>query len=253
MKIKIITCHDVYNVGASLQAYALQTYLEVSGHEVEIINYKPDYLSRHYEWRIVANPIYNRPIIKQLYLGAKFLMYKLSLKRKRLFDDFSTIYLNRTSRLYRSNDELKQNCPLADLYIAGSDQIWNTFFRTGKDPAFYLDFVPDNKRKVSYAASLATSIMYDGYEDFIRSHIEHLDFVSVRERTSLSLLSSLGISNVVAVCDPVFLLPDSFWYRLAEKGEVKIPNHYVLVYDFGEDNEVVVYAKKVAKLLRIYP
>ena len=26
MKIKTITCHDVYNVGASLQAYALVTY-----------------------------------------------------------------------------------------------------------------------------------------------------------------------------------------------------------------------------------
>lgn len=37
MKILTITCHDVYNFGASLQAYALQHYLEELGHEVEII------------------------------------------------------------------------------------------------------------------------------------------------------------------------------------------------------------------------
>ena len=37
MKIKTITCHDVYNSGASLQAYALMKYLEEEGNEVEII------------------------------------------------------------------------------------------------------------------------------------------------------------------------------------------------------------------------
>mgnify|MGYP000823702255 CR=1 FL=1 len=45
MKIKTITCHDVYNVGASLQAYALVTYLRKLGHDAQIIDYKPDYLS----------------------------------------------------------------------------------------------------------------------------------------------------------------------------------------------------------------
>ena len=41
MKIKTITCHDVNNVGASLQAYALEKYLLMQGHDVEIIDYKP--------------------------------------------------------------------------------------------------------------------------------------------------------------------------------------------------------------------
>ena len=49
MKIKTITCHDVYNVGASLQAYALMKFLQMQGYDVEIINYKPDYLSHHYQ------------------------------------------------------------------------------------------------------------------------------------------------------------------------------------------------------------
>ena len=46
MIIKTITCHDVYNYGASLQAYALQTFLTRQGHDVEIIDYMPDYLNR---------------------------------------------------------------------------------------------------------------------------------------------------------------------------------------------------------------
>ena len=44
MNIKILTCHDVYNYGATLQAYALQTFLEKNGYEVKIIDYKPYYI-----------------------------------------------------------------------------------------------------------------------------------------------------------------------------------------------------------------
>ena len=51
MKIKNITCHDVYNYGASLQAYALQQYLTELGHEVQIIDYFPDYMDVNYRIR----------------------------------------------------------------------------------------------------------------------------------------------------------------------------------------------------------
>ena len=47
MKIKTITCHNVYNYGASLQAHALMYYLSHKGHDVEIIDYMPDYIRKH--------------------------------------------------------------------------------------------------------------------------------------------------------------------------------------------------------------
>ena len=50
MKINTITCHDVYNYGASLQAYALQSYLENRGHDVKIIDYMPIYRPRRYNY-----------------------------------------------------------------------------------------------------------------------------------------------------------------------------------------------------------
>ena len=72
MKIKTITCHDVYNSGASLQAYALMKYLEEKGNEVEIIDYKPDYLSNHYKLWAITNPKYEKNIIlKIIYLILK--------------------------------------------------------------------------------------------------------------------------------------------------------------------------------------
>ena len=57
MKISTITCHDVYNHGASLQAYALMTYLNNQGHNVEIIDYKPYYMGNLYKLSNIGSSI----------------------------------------------------------------------------------------------------------------------------------------------------------------------------------------------------
>ena len=144
-----ITCHDVYNAGASLQAYALQQYLISLGIDNKIIDYKPDYLSRHYSLTTIDNPKFNKGVLKYVYLTAKFprrFINLCGLKKKR-FDQFRNKYLILTENRYNSNEDLKNSLPEADIYIAGSDQIWNTLFNNGKDPAFYLDFAPDDKIK----------------------------------------------------------------------------------------------------------
>ena len=48
MKIATITFHHVYNFGGVLQALALQTFLEKRGHQVQIIDYRPQYLESEY-------------------------------------------------------------------------------------------------------------------------------------------------------------------------------------------------------------
>ena len=138
MQIKIITCHDVYNHGASLQAYALQTYIGLLGHSVEIIDYKPDYLCGDYQLWSVNNPAFDKLLFKPFYLLAKLPQRLYSLKRKWAFDHYTKQYLKLTAQCFHSNEELKLNPPLADIYIAGSDQIWNTLFQNGRDAAFYL-------------------------------------------------------------------------------------------------------------------
>ena len=95
MNILTITCHDVYNVGASLQAYALMKYLEECGHNVSIINYKPDYLRKDYSLTIVNNPKYDKLGIKQIYLLAKLpgRIKRLFSKKKYNFDRFRKKYV----------------------------------------------------------------------------------------------------------------------------------------------------------------
>ena len=235
MKVKTITCHDVYNLGASLQAYALAEYLSEIGQEVEIIDYKPLYL-QHYNLKKVNNPAYDKPVLKELYLLLKLperLKGRRS-KRKKEFDKFRETFLPITNQTYCTNEELKRDVPEADIYFAGSDQIWNTLFKNGKDPAFYLDFAPSESIRASYAASFATEDIVEEEKVNVKKRLEKMDYISVREKSGIEIINQLGIKGAVQVLDPVFLLKQAKWIEIEKKGDFREP--YLLVYDF-EGNE----------------
>lgn len=244
MKIKTITCHEVYNHGASLQEYALLKYLECLGHEAETINYKPDYLSNHFNFWDISNPKYNKPVIKTLYLLLKIPERLLALKRYRSFDMFSDKHINSTTKLYRTNADIKKELPSADAYICGSDQIWNSFFENGKDPAFYLDFVPDNKLKIAYAASFAIDYLDNSIKDFVKEKVSRIDFISVRESSGNKILEDLGIKHVTQVLDPVFLLDSDHWKTICAPKQAE---NYIFVYDCDSDPLIHEFVKKLQR------
>ena len=166
MKINTITCQHVYNYGATLQAFALQDYLESLGHNVEIIDFRlpthtryelftPYPKGRAYELvckfpllRYIITPYRNRRMLK-------------TWGRKRNFDRFDKEYLHLSSHTYKSLDKLQQDTFDADLFIAGSDQIWNTDMENGSNGAYFLDFGSEKTKRISYAASFGISEMPD--------------------------------------------------------------------------------------------
>ena len=255
MQIKTITCHDVYNLGASLQAYALMKYLENCGHDVEIIDYKPFYLDHYFDFTKI-NPKFNKPVIKWLYLLAKLPSRIAALKTRAAFDFFKHKYLKITDKRYRTNDELKSHLPQADCYICGSDMIWNSEHHNGKDPAFFLEFVPDNKRKIAYAASFAIEYIAPEHKAKNQQWISRLDAISVREDTALKILADINIKRGVHVVDPVFLLSATEWNKIA-RFPTKL-ERYIFVYDFEKNPLIEKLAKEYAKKTRckifsVYP
>ncbi|KAB7708176.1 polysaccharide pyruvyl transferase family protein [Bacillus aerolatus] len=245
MKICTITCHDVYNHGASLQAYGLMKYLTNCGHDVEIIDYKPDYLSNHYNLLSIDNSKWARNILtKSIYLVLKIPMRIPELKRKKAFDKFTNEYLKITKSRFASNDEIKKNLPYADAFICGSDQIWNSLHENGKDPAFYLDFVPKGKIKASYAASFATDTISEDYTPFVKESIGKLDCVGIRERSGVEILNKLNIKNAVNVVDPVFLLDKEEWNNI---GREEFNEKYILIYDFDNNKLIEKLAVEIAR------
>lgn len=234
MRIKTITCHDVYNYGASLQAYALQTYLKKLGHDVEIIDYLPEYLSGRYKFfHILPNSRLYKYAIKNKFFYFLCCIYQIKRKystygRKKAFDVFKKEYLQCT-RLYKNYQELKANPPLADAYIVGSDQVWSCTSAIGKDPAFYLDFGSVSIKKYSYAASFGQSKLQPENIDFVSSQLCKFNAVSVRESTGIDILKALNIEGINVV-DPVLLLKPNEWARLVSSDKM-IKEDYILVYD----------------------
>ncbi|PPA69230.1 polysaccharide pyruvyl transferase family protein [Jeotgalibacillus proteolyticus] len=244
MKIYTITCHNVYNHGASLQAYALMKFLLTCGHEVEIIDYRPKYLNNHYNLLNVDNPKWERNIIlKWLYLMMKFPLRLIGLKRKKAFDSFTFEFLKLTKNIYTTNDELR-NLPIVDAYICGSDQIWNSLFENGKDPAFYLDFAPKEKLKLSYAASFATDFISNNWIPFVKKRVKELDGIGVRETSAVDILNKMNISKAVTVVDPTLLLSKHDWNIISKR---KFKQKYILIYDFEKSNLIERLATELAR------
>ena len=252
MKISTITCHDVYNYGASLQAYALMHYLESLGHQVEIIDYKPSYLSGHYQLTAAESPLVGNSRIRAiLYILAKLPGRLLSRRRKWAFDRFRESQLKLTATRYSSFAELRDDPPHADCFIAGSDQIWNTLRPNGKDPAFYLMFAPTGTIRASYAASIATDVVEESDQSLMQEGVSALDHASVRESTAVQMLEGMGIGNTTHVLDPVFLVSKETWRDIGSRHHGQ---GYVLVYDFDASDEVERIATELAakRGLQIY-
>lgn len=247
MRVMTITCHNVYNAGATLQAWALSTYVASLGHEVQIIDYRPDYLTGAYcVWGHVSER-FNKPGIRIAYEIMKLpsrIRARNSLKKKR-FDEFTNQHMSLTSTRYGSLEELMGDPPLADVYFAGSDQIWNTLRMNGRDPSFYLEFAPNNSIKASYAASFASENILPNMLDQVKSWIEALDFISVRESSALTILDQMGISTGRLVLDPVFLIEETAWAAMAAPRLYDEP--YVFVYAFEGGKSIEEYAVRMAK------
>lgn len=248
-KICTITCHNVYNAGASLQAFALMKYLQNQNYDVEIIDYKPEYL-KHYQLFNI-NPKFDKNILTRigyLILRLPKRLIRLLDSRKLNYDRFTKKRLCLTKKTYSSNEQLKENLPEADIYIAGSDQIWNPMLDNGKDPSFYLDFVPDNKKKISYAGSFSVAELPTELKDTIRDYLVRFDALSVRETSALNIIFDLGINDVKAVLDPVFLLGTDEWRKICIPLKTE---KYVLVYDFDWSENIKLLAKRVAEERKI--
>ena len=240
--IKTITCHEVYNYGASLQEYALLAFLNNHGHEASVIHYKPSYLSGHFKlWSVSFR--FDKPFLKQLYLLAKLPSRLKALKKKKNFDIFHQKHIRTDLKLFKSNEELKENLPNADVFICGSDQIWNSFFQNGKDPAFYLNFVPDDKIKISYAASFAIDEIVESVQPLVKENVARMQAVSVRETSGLRILQDLGIEKAIQVLDPVFLLEKSHW----DKFIFPIEEDYIFIYDFDSNPLIKAIALQLKK------
>lgn len=250
VRVGILTIHNSPNYGASLQSFALYKYVsQMPGIECEVID-----LHRPYEDGYVKSnkfvPYRREPFsIKRLVKSAlkkilrreskKINFYSSDSKYK--FDEFNREI--KLSRPYWGIDELYADPPCYDIFITGSDQVWNPTQPYCLEP-YFLTFVPKGKKKISYASSIGVTELLDNEKQDFKRWLSTYDAISVREHQAQNLLVSFIGKPVAQVADPTFLLDAGFWKSIAVYPQNVEP--YILLFTVGVDSNLLQFATKMS-------
>lgn len=255
-KIGIITIHNSPNYGACLQSFALYEYLRQENFNVEIIDlHRPfhhDYIHsdkfKIFEYRFESLRARIKRILKSVLIknNKPLNLYQSSNTDviSTPFDDFNSKI--KLSPLYRGIDELYRTPPQYDIYITGSDQVWNPTQPYCIEP-YFLTFVPPNSgKRISYASSIGIELLTSKEKRLFKKWLSKYDAISVREQSAANLLKRLTGRNISVVADPTFLLGKDFWNEMAVTPGIK---DYILVFTLAFDQRVTDYAVSLGKEL----
>lgn len=241
-KIGIITFHAAHNYGSVLQAYAMKKIVSNLGCDAEIINFRTDKQKDQY------TPLTKRKGLKYIIKNTYFLLHYISRKSKYdKFENFINEYLlNPNQPEYSSLDELEQNVPQYDMYISGSDQIWNTN-PNDADMAYFLPFVKE-KTKISYAPSFG-QLGNIKYKNVISKYLNDYDYLSIRDEFGKDLIKELTGRSASLLPDPTLVVDRSIWNELTDKNLMK--EKYLFFYTLFATQEMIDIVKRVSKELNL--
>lgn len=153
-KAYLLTFHNALNYGAVLQCVAL--YKAISSIvECQVIDYRSPVIEKRY--KVFRKEASAKDVLKSI-----LLLHKTREKRK-LFNRFLANNTSLTSRYDCYHDLCSASWKDSDVFIVGSDQVWN-FDITHNDPTFCLKFTPEDAKCISYAASIGKKLMIEPHK-----------------------------------------------------------------------------------------
>lgn len=229
MKILQLTFTYGNNMGAMLQAYALNRVLTEMGNECELLPFfeHPFELNRDKSLRGKISQV-----LKQ---------YKGRYYSDEWFSQFNHFLYQRCK--FAGYTDLEQLSKLEqdyDLFLAGSDQVWN--MQNYDSKYCLLQWVSAPQKRASYACSLGNySIRLRN--DPVSEAIRQFPVASFREKMDYEDAVRNGISSRIDV-DPTFLLEKAQWEDLCDMSYMKFENRVVV---FGYDKIAFNFAKEYCR------
>lgn len=223
MRVGIVSIYDNGNIGNKLQNYALQSVLGQYAEEVLTIKNRPILKNLLRYWKchsgLAESFFWNR------LTGNDRKVELLSFDKAHIVSSKYFYYHNLPKVFVRKQDQ-------CDIYCAGSDQNWNPYF--GRKESFnYLGFV-DSSRTFSYAASFGIDQIPSQYRESVRTGLQHIRYLSVREEAGKRIVEELtGRTDIQVLVDPTMLLTTQEWDRVAQKPKAELPEKYILTYFLG--------------------
>lgn len=237
-RIAILTFHNTTNYGAMLQTFALQQYIKKKYGNATILNYENNTLTLIHR----KQKFLQKRTLKQWVLYC--LLATHTNRKVSSFHEFSLNTLTQSEKVYNKST-IKQSNDLFDIFIVGSDQVWNNDI-TKNDMTYLLDFVEEGKVISSYAASFGKESIPAELQEIYKHLLARFSLISVREKQGAKLVKSLVDKPVEVVLDPIFLLSKDEWSSIAVRPSF-LPSKYILLYVFGRPRTLFEAARKIAK------
>ena len=195
MKIGIVTYVKCDNYGAELQAYAMQYVYNKLGYDAEILDLEKQNKDIASSLSTIIPAVVNR--FKTYGLKAPYKILQLVwdvIQRKKakkqfaveiqekheLYTRFFNEKIKHSPKYYTLKSVYTEDMPY-DVYVAGSDQIWN-YMHTDYLDVYFLEFANRFKaRKIAYAASLSVPDLPARLHADYKRYFENMDSIAVRE------------------------------------------------------------------------
>lgn len=230
MKIALLTIWHEKNYGAELQAYATIKLLQKFGHQVEMINIRLSDMRKGN----MNGKIYN-------------LICKFTPGHKK-FNEFWNTHIPMTRR-YKTITELQKDPPVADIFMVGSDQVWNPELTKDFSLLYFLNFGSDNSKRVSFASSFGTtSWNYPEIQHEVTQLLKRFNYITCREESGVSLLRDFFGVKSTNIVDPTLILGD---YKNLIPNTIE--KNTLLYYPLGTDIELEIFANKLSEELQLIP
>lgn len=119
-----------------------------------------------------------------------------------------------------------------DLFLAGSDQIWNYHFASKRFDDYFLTFAED-KKKAAVSGSFGVEEIPAEWQQYYAEALSKFPHISVREYPGQAIVKRLTGREVPVLVDPTMVLTPEEWEKAAKKPRVDCRRPYVLKYCLG--------------------
>lgn len=250
MKIGIITIQKCDNFGADLQAYALGAKLRSMGYDAENIDYlfykHPRHLCGRGDRPVLPISLKNKAkeFLFPILMWIKSLRSRgIRAERHERFDAWFRANV-KVGQEYRSVQSLYDNPPKYDVYMVGSDQVWNPRLYSNIKP-YFLDFAPEGCKRVSYASSFGVSELSGPVFYQYKQWFKKFEYIGLREKSGADIVKAMSLdADVEHVLDPTLLLSAEEWTKVAVAPDERPAGKYLLLYDLIASQETVDLAKR---------
>lgn len=237
-KAAFITVHVGSNFGSVLQSIATVKVIKSLGVEPLLIDYIPDRVTYRRRFkRMFKGPI---SFIKGLVFLPNF------IKNTHIYSSFLKNYCPMSPAFY-DKDDFAKKCPIADYYITGSDQVWNSKHNEGFNDRYYFAQLPEEAVRISFAPSIGETELSEEHIARIKSLLSRYKAISVREESAKQLIESMGL-EATRLLDPTFMLNKEEWKAYMSKRIVT--EDYLLIYTpYNTLDKKAIFdaARKIAK------